>query len=296
VSIPDGMAEIAPRRPTPRGGASTPRRRTDATSRGSTRARRRAGVGVRSALSGGTGTEASDRAWSGRRAATCPARPQRAPGDLAAHGPVTAVSPEPGHDRNVAPAQSSPATGLLDYGRRGHLPTREHLAQLLGGRQRRGPRLHPVPTTAPATSQFIVARDQVCQFPGCNNPRHDRPRPPAGNSGGHLPRQPHPLCQRHHRANTDLDPPPQPGRLITWISPQQPITNLRPATTTSTRWAADLATVAGWAIAWTSRLTVKLAYQISGPPDAPPIVAAMRRRGAVRLGCRAGRGRSYFRP
>ncbi len=122
------------------------------------------------------------------------------PGELAGYGPVTAETA-----RRIA-AQGEwrrlliePATGrLLDYGRSTYRPPAD-------------------------LAQFLLARDRVCGFPGCNVPatRCDldhaipfgRGRTSAANMGV--------LCRRHHRAKHEgrWTLTRDGGRRCTWTSP-----------------------------------------------------------------------------
>ena len=151
-----------------------------------------------------------------------------APGDLAGYGPITA-----GVARELAATGPwrrlviHPATGqLLDYGRRSYAPHRAST----------WPRLLSDPISAesldygrrayrpPAKlAQFVIARDRVCQFPGCNHPasRCDLDhRTPWQHGGTTCPGNLTALCRRHHRAKHG----PwilrhNPDGSITWISP-----------------------------------------------------------------------------
>lgn len=151
-----------------------------------------------------------------------------APGDLAGYGPVTA-----GVARELAATGSwrrllvHPTTGqLLDYGRRSHPPNRGS----------KWPRLLSDPISAhsldygrrayrpPADlARFVIARDRVCQFPGCNQPasRCDLDhRTPWQHGGTTCPDNLTALCRRHHRAkHGPWIMRRNPDGSITWISP-----------------------------------------------------------------------------
>src|SRR5262245_1331505 len=150
------------------------------------------------------------------------------PGELAGHGPITADT-----------ARELAATGvwrrllidprngqLVDHGRRTHTPNDHTIwARLLSepitahtlDHGRRGYR-PPAPLAA-----YVIARDRVCQFPGCNQPAHrcdlDH-RKPWQHGGTTSPDNLGALCRRHHRAKhgpwTLIR---NPDGSITWISP-----------------------------------------------------------------------------
>ena len=102
------------------------------------------------------------------------------PGELAGHGPITAeharriAFTEGGTWRRLVIDRSSGE--LLDYGTKTYAPP----SRLAG---------------------FVIARDRVCQFAGCNKPAHRceldhrQPFPNGPTNKDNL----GPLCKRHHR-------------------------------------------------------------------------------------------------
>ncbi|MGH8834284.1 MAG: DUF222 domain-containing protein [Actinomycetes bacterium] len=150
------------------------------------------------------------------------------PGDLAGYGPVTAgVARELAATGSWRRLLTHPATGqLLDYGRRSYAPNRESTwPRLLGDPISAqsldyGRRAYRPPA---GLAQFVIARDRVCQFPGCNQPakRCDLDhRTPWQHGGTTCPDNLTALCRRHHRAKHG----PwilrrNPDGSITWISP-----------------------------------------------------------------------------
>jgi hypothetical protein len=112
------------------------------------------------------------------------------PGDLAGHGPIPAAVA-----RRLAADQTGtwrrlltdPATGqLLDYGHTTYRPPRD-------------------------LADFVMARDQVCTFPGCRRRAHrcelDH-RTPYQHGGPTNPENLAALCKRHHTGKHT--PPPGP--------------------------------------------------------------------------------------
>jgi hypothetical protein len=106
------------------------------------------------------------------------------PGELAGYGPIPAaaarrVAADP--DATWHRLLTDPVTGsLLDYGTTVYRPP-------------------------PVLDRYIVARDQVCIFPGCRQPArrcdldHGVPYPQGHTSEANLA----PLCRHHHRAKTE---------------------------------------------------------------------------------------------
>ncbi len=103
------------------------------------------------------------------------------PGELAGHGPIPAsvarrlAADETGTWRRLL---TDPVTGqLLDYGRTTYRPPRD-------------------------LTEFVIARDQTCVFPGCRRAAHrcdlDH-RVPYDKGGITSPQNLEPLCKRHHR-------------------------------------------------------------------------------------------------
>jgi hypothetical protein len=106
------------------------------------------------------------------------------PGELAGYGPIPAaaarrVAADP--DATWRRLLTDPVTGtLLDYGTTVYRPP-------------------------PVLDRYVVARDQVCVFPGCRQPArrcdldHGVPYPQGHTSEANLA----PLCRHHHRAKTE---------------------------------------------------------------------------------------------
>ncbi len=127
------------------------------------------------------------------------------PGELAGHGPLPAsvarrlAADDSGTWRRLV---TDPLTGhLLDYGRTTYRPP-------------------------PDLADFVLARDQVCTFPGCHRPAHrcdlDH-RTPYRHGGPTNPDNLAALCKRHHIAKheTDWTPHREPDGSSTWTSPTQ---------------------------------------------------------------------------
>lgn len=124
-----------------------------------------------------------------------------APGELAGYGPITAETARRiAADGTWRRLLTDPVTGqLLDYGRRTYRPPAD-------------------------LARFVMARDRVCGFPGCNQPArrcdldHTRPWRRGGCTCRHNLGA---LCRRHHRAK-DTGPWTlirHPDGSTTWISP-----------------------------------------------------------------------------
>jgi hypothetical protein len=125
------------------------------------------------------------------------------PGELAGHGPIPAAlarrlaADESGTWRRLV---TDPLTGgLLDYGRTTYRPPKD-------------------------LAEFVIARDQVCMFPGCNRRAHrcelDH-RIPYHSGGSTNPENLGALCKRHHTAKHQADWTPhcEPDGHHTWTSP-----------------------------------------------------------------------------
>ena len=134
------------------------------------------------------------------------------PGDLAGYGPITAETARRLAGTGVLRRLlTDPVDGrLLDYGRRVYRPPAD-------------------------LANFVMARDQVCTFPGCAMPAwrcdldHRRPWAAGGTTD---PDNIHLLCRRHHRAK-DHGPwraRRNPDGSTTWISPSGRTYRTRPPT------------------------------------------------------------------
>jgi hypothetical protein len=124
------------------------------------------------------------------------------PGELAGYGPIPAaaarrIAADP--DATWHRLLTDPMTGsLLDYGTTVYRPP-------------------------PVLDRHVVARDQVCIFPGCRQPArrcdldHGVPYPQGHTSEANLA----PLCRHHHRAKTEGGWTWRRGRggTITWTAP-----------------------------------------------------------------------------
>ena len=123
------------------------------------------------------------------------------PGELAGYGPIPApVARALAADATWQRLVTDPVTGhLLDYGTTTYRPPQ-------------------------ALQDFLLARDQVCQFPGCRQPAwraeldHITPYPQGPTSATNLTA----ICKRHHQAKTHhhrhLTRQPHDGALQ-WTSP-----------------------------------------------------------------------------
>jgi hypothetical protein len=95
---------------------------------------------------------------------------------------------------------TDPATGqLLDYGHTTYRPPRD-------------------------LTDFVIARDQVCTFPGCRRRAHHCEldhRTPYRHGGPTNPENLAALCKRHHtgKHTTDWTPHREPDGSHTWTSP-----------------------------------------------------------------------------
>lgn len=105
------------------------------------------------------------------------------PGELAQYGPI------PAHVARSLAADSSWDAWITNASRQ---------LQAVGSKV-----YHP----APSLRRFIVARDQVCQFPGCSSRAVDADldhSTPYELGGSTSPENLHCLCRRHHRMKTHL--------------------------------------------------------------------------------------------
>ena len=135
------------------------------------------------------------------------------PGELAGHGPIPASVAR----RLAADATSTwrrlvtdPVTGqLLDYGQNTYRPPKD-------------------------LAEYVIARDQVCTFVGCNRPacRCDLDhRIPYSEGGSTSSENIGPLCRRHHTCKHDTDWSVERNNndgSTTWTSPTKHIYRSRP--------------------------------------------------------------------
>src|SRR5882757_8286130 len=134
-------------------------------------------------------------------------------GELAGHGPIPAsvarrlAADESGTWRRLV---TDPVTGqLLDYGQDTYRPPKD-------------------------LADYVIARDQVCTFVGCNRPacRCDLDhRIPYSKGGSTSSQNIGPLCRRHHICKHDTDCTPHRDNnngTTTWISPTKHIYRSQP--------------------------------------------------------------------
>jgi len=135
------------------------------------------------------------------------------PGELAGHGPIPAslvrrlAADESGTWRRLV---TDPVTErLLDYGQNAYRPPKD-------------------------LADFVLARDQVCTFVGCNRParRCDLDHQvPYGKGGSTSSENVGPLCKRHHICKHENDWTPHRDSndsTTTWISPTKHVYRSRP--------------------------------------------------------------------
>ena len=102
------------------------------------------------------------------------------PGELEGYGPIPAgVARALAADGQWRRLVTDPVEGhLLDLGRRSYRPSQQ-------------------------LSDYLIARDRTCRFPGCNQPRVDIDHAIPWDSGGEtVPENLGLLCRRHHRLKT----------------------------------------------------------------------------------------------
>jgi hypothetical protein len=133
------------------------------------------------------------------------------PGELAGHGPIPAsvarrlAADESGTWRRLV---TDPVTGqLLDYGQDTYRPPKD-------------------------LAEFVIARDQICTFPGCERPAcrcHLDHRTPY-REGGSTSENMGPLCERHHigKHEAGWTPTRDEDGATTWISPTKHSYQSRP--------------------------------------------------------------------
>jgi hypothetical protein len=134
------------------------------------------------------------------------------PGELAGHGPIPAsvarrlAADESGTWRRLV---TDPVTGqLLDYGQDTYRPPKD-------------------------LAEFVIARDQICTFPGCERPacRCDLDhRTPYRKGGSTSSENMGPLCERHHigKHEAGWTPRRSDDGTTTWISPTKHVYQSRP--------------------------------------------------------------------
>jgi hypothetical protein len=134
------------------------------------------------------------------------------PGELAGHGPIPAsvarrlAADETGTWRRLV---TDPITGqLLDYGHDTYRPPKD-------------------------LAEFVIARDQICTFPGCERPAcrcHLDHRTPYREGGSTSSENMGPLCERHHigKHQADWTPTRDEDGTTTWSSPTKHVYRSRP--------------------------------------------------------------------
>jgi len=134
------------------------------------------------------------------------------PGELAGHGPIPAslarrlAADESGTWRRLV---TDPVSGqLLDYGQDTYRPPKD-------------------------LAEFVIARDQVCTFTGCNRPAcrcHLDHRTPYSQGGSTSSQNIGPLCERHHigKHQAGWTPHRHDDGSTTWVSPTKHVYRSRP--------------------------------------------------------------------